>query len=358
MSATEKPIEAETKSSSDEQAIPPTLSNSRLEEVAGLLSPSRQPKSGRLSRIRVIRSGRSKNGNYYADAVLEEAAPMFEGAKVFYNHRDPEERDFRDLAGELRNARKNSDGIIAEFEPLSSDTWLMELLASRPHLVQFSIFVEATCTRTEQGIDVQKITNVVSVDIVTRAAAGGEVLEVLESEQNNVESEDQVVKDQPSADLTEALEASTTEVTRLAAEVASLSEAVKAATEERDALQKELSELKAEAEKLAREKVIEDFVTSKKGTLPTSAEKLFRRDLCALSEPTIDTMEAVYAELKAVVECIASELTPPAPVEKTEEEAPEIGLPPRAPLAEVKKEAVDTESKVSGRSVLLATLFE
>ncbi len=33
--------------------------------------------------IRVMRAGLSANGNLYPDAVLREAAPLFEGARVF-----------------------------------------------------------------------------------------------------------------------------------------------------------------------------------------------------------------------------------------------------------------------------------
>src|SRR3546814_18395872 len=42
--------------------------------------------------IRVIRAGLSGNGNFYPDAVLREAAPMFDKVRVFVKGERSEER--------------------------------------------------------------------------------------------------------------------------------------------------------------------------------------------------------------------------------------------------------------------------
>ena len=332
----------------------------RLEEVASFLAPSRQPKTGGLSRIRVIRAGCSKNRNNYSTETLARAVPLFEGASVFYNHRDPQERDFRDLAGEIRNPRLTGDGILAEFAPLESDAWLKSLLATSPHKVQFSIFVEAVCERSGDVVEVKEITDVVSVDIVTRAAAGGEVLEVLESDQDlpaaeAKESEEEDVEDQKEPTT---VDTKADELAKVIEEKEALAKELAKVTEEKDSLAKELSEIKAEAERLAREKVLEDFIASKRDSLPTASEKLFRGNLSNLQEFTAEAMEAVYKEVKALVDGIQAELTvkvAPAAEEKEpmKEEAPETGLPPRAP--EPKQESATP--KPNGRDVLNAVLF-
>jgi molecular chaperone GrpE (heat shock protein) len=334
----------------------PTCTTERLEEVASFLAPSRQPKTGSLSRIRVIRAGCSKNRNNYSTEALGKAVPLFEGASVFYNHRDPQERDFRDLAGEIKNPRLTSDGIIGEFAPLESDVWLKSLLATSPHKVQFSIFVEAVCERNGDIVEVKEITDVVSVDIVTRAAAGGESDQDLPAIEDAKESEEAKVEDkqEPTTVDTKA-----EELAKVLEEKAALVKELAKVTEEKETLAKELGEIKAEAEKLAREKVLEDFIASKRESLPAASEKLFRSHLSGLQEPTAESMEAVYEEVKTLVDGIQAELAlkvaPPvedkAPVVK--EEAPEAGLPPRTP--EPKQESVTP--KPSGREVLSAVLF-
>lgn len=362
--------------SSDDQTTTTTLDtapvkNERvtIEEVGGLMSPSRQPKSGRLSRIRVIRAGRSKNGNNYPTSALAEALPMFDRAPVYYNHRGRHERDFRDLAGEILNPRLVNDGIIAEFEPLESDVWLKSLMATKPHRVQFSVFVEVDCERSDAGYEVKKIVGVESVDIVIRAAAGGEVLEVLESVQDDNESEEPTVSEEKKPDeqvnplaselatLKEANATLTASVAKLTADNTLLTEQVKGATSA-------LNAMKAEAAKLARENMLEAFIASKKGQLPAASEKLFRRDLCALSEPTAETMEAVFAEVKGLVEGITAEVKPAAQPKVTPSETPKVtppvetGLPPRAPVTpETKTESAPPAKAIDGRSVFMATIF-
>lgn len=148
-----------------------------LTEQAGVFGETVE---GKKARIVVITAGLSLNGNIYTPELLKASVAMFEGAKVFYNHRGYE-RDFRELAGELLDVRFESDRITATFEALASDTWLQSVLATKPHLVEFSIFVWALSEKNDDDTEtLTEILKVQSVDIVDEAAAGGKVLQVLE----------------------------------------------------------------------------------------------------------------------------------------------------------------------------------
>ena len=77
-------------------------------------------KGAKRFKIRVISAGVSKNGNYYSPAVLREAAPLFDGARVLVRsdeeHIQGKGKDFRNLIGRLSNPRfvEGAEEIQAE----------------------------------------------------------------------------------------------------------------------------------------------------------------------------------------------------------------------------------------------------
>ena len=79
-------------------------------------------KGAKRFKIRVISAGVSKNGNYYSPAVLREAAPLFDGARVLVRsdeeHIQGKGKDFRNLIGRLSNPRfvEGAEEIQADFE--------------------------------------------------------------------------------------------------------------------------------------------------------------------------------------------------------------------------------------------------
>ncbi len=66
-------------------------------------------KTGRKYTIRVIRAGRSGNNNFYPDAVLREAVPLFDKARVFSKsdaeHIKGQGKSFAQLIGQLTEPR-------------------------------------------------------------------------------------------------------------------------------------------------------------------------------------------------------------------------------------------------------------
>ena len=138
---------------------------------------------GKKARVVLIAAGRSKNSNIYSPELLSLSAEMFEGVKVFYDHKGSYSRSAKDLAGEITNVKWNAvdQQLEGTFTSLSTDSFINSLLKEAPHLVEFSVFLWAYSTDNEDGSEtVEKIIKVQSVDIVHEAAAGGKVLQVLE----------------------------------------------------------------------------------------------------------------------------------------------------------------------------------
>ncbi len=167
-----------------------------IEAISG---PAERP--GRY-RIRAIQAGLSDNGNYYSDAVLREAAPLFEGARVFVKsdaaHSAGQSRDFRDLIGRLSEAafvagQAPDSGeiraVLTLIEPAGAvaHKFKQALAAGMADTFGFSIdAVGAARPSTRQGKAVReatKISAVRSVDLIVEPAAGGALLNLIETRQ-------------------------------------------------------------------------------------------------------------------------------------------------------------------------------
>src|SRR4051794_31745589 len=64
------------------------------------------PDGGRVFRVRIIQYGDSKNGRRYREAVMREAAHLYEGARAYDHHRSDEEMrtsTITGLVGSYRN---------------------------------------------------------------------------------------------------------------------------------------------------------------------------------------------------------------------------------------------------------------
>lgn len=158
--------------------------------------------------IRVLRAGLSANGNHYPDAVLREAAPLFEGARVFEKsdaqHVKGEGKAFGQLIGGLSGATfvegaKPDTGelraVLTLIEPAGAVAVKLKEAAARglSNLFGFSIDADgAAKTQLREGRKVrvaQAITRVNSVDLIVEPAAGGELIRMVES-RNPMEDRD------------------------------------------------------------------------------------------------------------------------------------------------------------------------
>jgi hypothetical protein len=163
--------------------------------------------------IRVIRAGLSGNNNYYSDAVLREAAPLFENARVFVKSDDEhiagKGKDINKLVGRL-TAPKFTEGksadtgdITATFEFIEPDgvtaTKVREAYSrGMKDLFGFSIDANAKAKNVKRGnITVReavKFTKVLSVDLIVEPGAGGQLIRMVESQNQSHNQETDPMK--------------------------------------------------------------------------------------------------------------------------------------------------------------------
>lgn len=156
-----------------------------------------QDKSGLRWLIRVIRAGLSGNRNYYPDAVLCEAVPLFEGTRVFVKSDDEHlaggGKSFHNLIGRLisptfvEGRGEDSGEIRAVFELLDTagqipakirEAWQRGMTQG---LFGFSIDAVGTYKAYFGKRSATKITSVNSVDLIIEPGAGGELINMLEA---------------------------------------------------------------------------------------------------------------------------------------------------------------------------------
>ena len=183
--------------------------------------------TGDVWKVMIIEEGLSKNGKYYSEEVLREAAHLFENSKVnFYewkggefNHLPMAIENIRpegfplQTAGVLKNIKfettKNQGrevrGLTAKLHFLQSSkiNQLKSLLASAwnkglKNLLGLSINAEGSqLMKMLNGVPVQivqAIKRVFSTDLVTQPAAGGSLLSLIESINNQEGGELQMFK--------------------------------------------------------------------------------------------------------------------------------------------------------------------
>lgn len=145
--------------------------------------------------VRVIRAGVSGNKVRYRDAVLREAAPLFNGARVFAKsdeeHTAGKGKDVRQLVGRLVEARfvegKGADQgeIQAVFEALDSvpvTAQIREAVArGMTDLFGLSIDVKGKFQVKGAIREAVSFDKVVSVDLIVEPGAGGQVMRFIES---------------------------------------------------------------------------------------------------------------------------------------------------------------------------------
>ena len=161
---------------------------------------------GSIWNVRMIVSGHTQSGRYFPDSVLQEAMPLFEGARSYVNHPAEDynggDRPINTLVGWYENVTlKEGDGLYADWHILTNSgvPWLKPLLLElsdegKLDLIGLSLLGLGKSTFKKQDGKVVKysegISYVRSVDLVDIPGAGGKVIENLkESDDNKVRSE-------------------------------------------------------------------------------------------------------------------------------------------------------------------------
>jgi len=184
-----------------------------------------------IARVRIISPGQGTSG-YYPGEVLQKAAPLFANVQTFWDHptaseeAERPERSLRDLAGKIVGTPAweangpAGPGIYADVQVFEPYRQAVQELA--PHI---GMSIRAT-GRYQNGEAEGKKTRIItgiesvrSVDFVTQAGRGGEVLQLFEAARGGQAykntKEDQQVTDQEEKALREALAAAEAKVNEL-----------------------------------------------------------------------------------------------------------------------------------------------
>lgn len=160
-------------------------------------------------RVRIIQPGQGSSGIYTAEN-LAASAPLFcEGTQMYMDHPSASEdyerpeRSVRDLAGKLiSNAQVMPDGSLeADCEVYAS---FADILREKWQDIGVSINAWSYDEFDADGV-VPVLAGVSSVDFVTKAGAGGALLEVLECERRHQEKENHMNLDDIKAVFSESL---------------------------------------------------------------------------------------------------------------------------------------------------------
>ena len=141
----------------------------------------------------LIKSGWGSKGYYTEEALKRDGPTVFKaGTPVFLDHQSPEDRESRpfgsvqNLAGELATDAvwdAEEGGLVAEVEIFEHEQARVRALAKK---VGLSVRMRTTADRgVMEGRNGRIVTGLIgarSVDLVVRAGAGGQFLDVLESD--------------------------------------------------------------------------------------------------------------------------------------------------------------------------------
>jgi hypothetical protein len=137
-----------------------------------------------LSNVILIRAGTSANRRHYAEAVLQAAAPVFEGAKAYDSHARGERR-VSELTGWYSNVRYADGKLLADrhFSRTDAGRNVMsvaeDIISGRAPASLAGLSINAVgkgkLVKSDDGdvLEVESISAANSVDDVTEPAAGG-----------------------------------------------------------------------------------------------------------------------------------------------------------------------------------------
>ncbi|HEY3081168.1 MAG TPA: hypothetical protein VGM69_14845 [Chloroflexota bacterium] len=163
--------------------------------AAGVLEARGDESGRRAIEVTLIRPGRSANGLAYAEGVLLASLPLWEGTAAFLDHPDAldltraGQRSLRDLVGVYDRVRYE-EGIRARLTFYPNAAWAYNLVAAaiadraagRP-VADIGISADMRVLRrpAADGWAVERITRVVSADLVFQPSAGGAFDRVVEA---------------------------------------------------------------------------------------------------------------------------------------------------------------------------------
>jgi hypothetical protein len=157
--------------------------------------------------VTLIRAGTSGNGNYYPDATLREAAPLFEGVRVFVksdaDHTRGAGKDVRGLIGGIYDVRfvegkaTDTGSLVGTFKPLDPADQVVTKMTEAvrrgmQNLLGLSIDAVARTRTRRSGAqtlrEAVRFVKVSSVDLIVEPGAGGGLDRLVEAAPDNAPS--------------------------------------------------------------------------------------------------------------------------------------------------------------------------
>lgn len=150
--------------------------------------------------VTLIKPGLSKNKVYYSEAWLAKFAEKMDGGKAYLDHekkseiKDRSSRSVKDVAGWYSDVKQDSDmsvkGVLNLVETPQTEH-VIKLAKANPSLVGLSINARGKASRGkmngENAMIAETVERVFSTDIVTEAAAGGEMMQFAASVPMDIE---------------------------------------------------------------------------------------------------------------------------------------------------------------------------
>lgn len=261
-------------------------------------------------RARLIEADVRGSSAYYSSEVLEAGAPLFKkGTQMFMNHMTKEETelrpegDVRNLIGVLESdAVMESDGLYADLTIFSHHKTMLKEMA--PY-IGLSIKAHGSVEESDSGPVLKEFTSVESVDVVTKAGAGGMFVSLAESAKPGVLEDTASVEEAHTESKELQMEQEVREAfDKIEAVLAGLPTAISTAVAEAmkpsEVEGEQVAEAEVEAEKVAPADVLEALVAA---DLPKTA----RARLVAQEFASAEALaEAIKAEKDAVDEVLES----------------------------------------------------
>lgn len=257
----------------------------------------------------IIKEGWSKNKRYYPAQVLEQAVPLFEGAKCYLDHSDIKgipNRSVRELTGFYENVKFAGKQVEADLQFLDTEAGKVgldiakETVKHNKLLAGLSIRGIGTMRKVEEGHEVENLSKIISVDMVSDPAAGGEFLRLYESVMEVKDDMKDLTLEKLKEERPDLVQSISEEVeSRVYGKKGELDKQLKEIKEQNDKLAKDIAEWKTYGQVKETETILEKELA--KSELPDIAKERIRK----LYTGKIAKVEEITESIKSEKEYIA-----------------------------------------------------
>jgi len=257
----------------------------------------------------LIKEGWSKNKRYYPAQVLEQAVPLFEGAKCYLDHSDIKgipNRSVRELTGFYENVKFAGKQVEADLQFLDTEAGKVgldiakETVKHNKLLAGLSIRGIGTMRKVEEGHEVENLSKIISVDMVSDPAAGGEFLRLYESVMEVKDDMKDLTLEKLKEERPDLVQSISEEVeSRVYGKKGELDKQLKEIKEQNDKLAKDIAEWKTYGQVKETETILEKELA--KSELPDIAKERIRK----LYTGKIAKVEEITESIKTEKEYIA-----------------------------------------------------